>query len=290
PDPGGETTDPDNTPPDTDIVTETGTLAPDGAAVGFSFIGQSTEGTANKSTIFTNNLPDEIYIDTVDGIGNVPVAGSVNFDECNPCSFISATGTLVAGSTGGNPTIGVNWGRWSGSYVITENGIPDTTMGDFHYIYSDNVTPAAVLQNLTGVVYYYSPTGTAPTDQNGATGSLNSLSMQIDFGSQTVTDLNLSVTTPATGTISAYSLSGPLSIPLNDLTGNGVAIDATNGFDPGTSGLNGYVGEIQGTFVGPGLMQGNSTDGIITTYGFREDTNPSTNAVSGAALIVDGGV
>jgi hypothetical protein len=269
----------------TDIVTVTGTFAPSGAAVGFALVGDNSEGVSNKSTIFFNKGSDEVYIDTIGGIGNVPVAGAFYDGDCNPCAFISATGSLVAGSTGGDATIGVNWGRWTGSYIVTENGVPATNMGDFHYIYSPNVTPDAMLQTLTGTNYYNNVAGgTQPTDQNGAVGTLNWLNIDVNFSNQTVTNLDMSITTTATNTINAYSLSGPLAIPLNDLTGSGISIDATNGFDPGTSGLNGYVGEIQGTFVGP------NAEGLMTTYGFRENTNPSTNAASGTALLTQGGV
>lgn len=61
---------------------------------------------------------------------------------------------------------------------------------------------------------------------------------------------------------------------------DGVNLDSTNGISVTT----GFQGTISGTFVGP------NAEGVITTYGFREDTTPSTKAVSGTALLTQGGV
>ncbi|MDH3354908.1 MAG: FecR family protein, partial [Chromatiales bacterium] len=117
---------------DTNVLTSLGTLAPYGAAMGVSFVGMQPDGIAGGGGIFPNIPLNEVYIDTVDGVGNVPVLGTVYpidaADPCNPCTFLAATGTLVTGDTGGN-TIGVNWGRWDGSYTVMENGVAETPIG-----------------------------------------------------------------------------------------------------------------------------------------------------------------
>lgn len=105
--PDTSTSSPDPTTTTEDIISVVGTYAPAGAAVGFALVGTNVEGVSNKNTIFYNQGNDEIYIDTVGGVGNVPVAGAFYKDDCNPCAFISATGTL--GATGGD-AIGANWG------------------------------------------------------------------------------------------------------------------------------------------------------------------------------------
>lgn len=173
----------------------------------------------------------------------------------------------------------MNWGRWSGSYVVTENGVPETAMGDFHYIYSPNVTPLSTLQSLTGSMTYNVYGNTQPTDHQGGVGTLSNMDIMFDFSNQEITDLDMSVSTPATGTISASG--SALSIPIDDFTGpNGMDLNSTNGISVTT----GYQGTINGSFVGP------NAEGVITTYGFREDTTPSTKAVSGTALLTQGGV
>lgn len=268
------------TTPTSDIITTTGTIAPFGAAIGFALTGMTPDGVGDKNIVFYNKGTDEVYIDMMGGVGNIPVAGAFYQDDCNPCAFIAATGSLNSTYVGGDGTLGVNWGRWSDDYVITENGIPTTNMGDFHYIYSPNVTPDTVLQSLTGTSYYYQIAGgTQPTDQNGATGTLTTLSIDINFSTQVVENINMGLSTPSTGTIDVSAIA-PLSIPISDLSNGGIALESANGFNVTT----GYVGHINGTLIGP------SAEGLMTTYGFREDRNPSTKAVSGTALITQGGV
>jgi hypothetical protein len=268
---------PTNPTTEPDIFTP-GTLAPSGAAVGFALVGVGSgqDGIIDKNIIFYNKPADEIYIDTINGVGNVPVAGSFYDGDCNPCSFLAATGTLNTPYVGGD-ALGVNWGRWSGSYIVSENGVASATMGDFHYIYSDNVTPAAALQSLTGGYYRYSNgNGTLPTDENGATGSVTSIAVDIDFTNQNVTNVSMSVSTPSTGTITVNP-STTITIPLSDLTTSGITLDAANNFTV----TSGYVGQINGTLIGP------NAEGLMTTYGFREDTAGSTKAISGTALLLD---
>ncbi|MDH3354799.1 MAG: hypothetical protein OEL79_06250, partial [Chromatiales bacterium] len=188
-------------------------------------------------------------------------------------SGVAATGTLVTGDTGGN-TIGVNWGRWDGSYTVMENGVAETPIGSFHYIYSPNVTPFTTLQALTGTLVTYALAGgTQPTDQNGSAGTLSALNMSFDFSAQAVTGINMTLTTPGTGSINVSS--SVISVPIGDLAGPGMKLDSLNNI----SVTGGYVGQISGTFIGP------NAEGLITTYGFREDVPVSTKGVAGTALL-----
>lgn len=86
--------------------------------------------------------------------------------------------------------------------------------GDFHYIYSPNVTPLAALQALTGSMTYNVNGNTQPTDHLGGVGTLNNIDIMFDFSSQAIQDINMSVSTPATGTITATG--SALGIPMGD--------------------------------------------------------------------------
>lgn len=264
----------------TDVsLTGGGLPAPTGAYMGIAFTkNDSAYGITAASGFFPNILPNELYIDEINGIGNVPVSGRVYFPPdptmgdtgCDPCTFASATATLT--DTGGDP-IGVNWGRWSGDYVIVENGLVQETTASMHYIYSPNITPLSVVQSMTGSISYTLAGGTSPTDYLGNVGTLNFFNIGVDFSAQAVTSAWLGLTIAGTD-INASLAGGSVPITTAIAVSGGINIqDTTNNLD----------GDISMQFIG------SKADAIAATYSLWDSaTMVSTQAVTGTAFLKPG--
>lgn len=145
----------------------------------------------------------------------------------------------------------IDWGRWIPGYAVLEAGSPQMTVGDFHYIFSDTITPTSLVTSpgaLTGGLYTYVG-GTSPTDLNGVAGIINagSTSLNVDFMAQTV---NLNVST----TIGSTTLMGAASGTI------------TNFIDPNV----GIVGVSVTTLKANGLFVGPTAAGAITSFDLRD--------------------
>jgi hypothetical protein len=248
----------------------TNQLAPAGSMVGIAFVGMDTEGIVAKTGTVFNQPPSAVYLDSVNGVGNVPIGISTYDTSCNPCSFVPGTATLV--DHGGDATIGINWGRWEGDFIVMENGQLIQAAGSFHYIYTPNLTPLSVIQARTGSTSYALSAGnaTAPTDQNGTVGVLSSFNIAVDFDNQQIINANLS---GSVGSIS-FSANNSTSVAITDAMNpnKGINIDDTSA---------GLSGRIDMQFVGY------NAEGIAASYGLHDTNLPSQNAITGTALLND---
>lgn len=262
--------------------------APFGASMNIAFMeapgGSSTNPYIGAPIIVGPNAA--IKLATLNGIGNQPIAGyETSFDiELNqivrhqfaigdPASGVFA----LPSNIGGDPNLGVNWGRWQGQAridtVADGQVIPIVHTGDVHFIYSPNTTSLTRLAQLSGLGGNISYTnlvgGTLPTNQNGITGTLTSMSISADFSlaSQSITGYNLLVTAGGQ-TYSAFNLNP--TIPFNELnrsfqlSGTGCAVAACSG-------------EASAQFVGF------NAEGIISSYSVGEADGSA--GISGTALI-----
>lgn len=172
------------------------------------------------------------------------------------------------------PLYTVYWGRWGSGFSVVDNGVLQQSTGDFHYIWTSQVTTTTQLQALSAnqMTGYYTNIGhTSPSDQNGTVGNLNYMTMNVDFGAQTVqTDISISMPNninwiaTGRGSLTAFldtSTSGSSGIPLLNNGGN-VTIQS------GSS--------VHGEFVGP------NAEGAIASY------NMIGNLATGALTSVTG--
>jgi len=284
-----ETLDPQlSTSLDTQVIDSTagGTLSTSGASfVGNAPIGSlvmvsiterdTTSGTEAGTGEVKADGTSQILLSTVDGVGNVPTKiyyqGGTG-DDCQPCVFDSGSATLS--QTGGS-TIGVNWGRWSGNFSLTESGVT-IDASNFDYIYSDKITPMSVISAKSGSLIYNYAGGTAPITENGLVGSASG-SVTVDFGNDSVTAAQLSLT--------GFSDSRSISLSLDSAQ---TLSRVVAGEDLLMSGLcsGGSVcpssvtmtGEMNMTFVG------SNADGIISSYGATGNNGTDDVTVSGTAL------
>jgi hypothetical protein len=259
-------------------ITDTppGQPAPVGSMVGISFVGMDANGLMAKTGTVLNLAPNQVYLDSVNGVGNVPVSLDIYDSFCSPCTFVPGTATLV--DTGGDATLGVNWGRWEGDFVVLENGVLDQTSGSFHYIYTPNLTPLSVVQARTGFAYYQldpaQGTGTAPTDQNGNVGILQNFSIDVDFDNQQITSVYLGGSVGTT-IFNASSTAVAAPVTISDALNPAIGIS----IEDSSAQLSGRV-DMQ--FVG------SNAEAIAASYGLQSTTAPSQTAISGTALLREG--
>ncbi len=176
--------------------------------------------------------------------------------------------TVTPSDLGGNPVLGVNWGRWNGDYTVLENGVPFNAKDDFHFIYTENLTSPTQLAALGGLVATYNKIGgTNPTDSLGNVGTLDSLSMGVNFTTGNITSYDVTATVN-TITYQAF-LSPAAPVPISSLGTNSIQLQGACSPTP-------CVGGASVAFVG------NVAQGAITSYHIDELGGVS---VTGAALL-----
>ncbi len=269
--------------------------APDGSAVLVSLLGTNiitgspdniaaavivAPGTNNNIILGSKLSPNGTVIN------NIPIAiHETSNGKVHELFLPSATAGV--NFIAGNP-IGVNWGRWTGNYVLTENGTALATSGDMHYIYSDQITSPtqiAALGGLLSVATYTNVGGTTPTGPAGNEFILSSITMTTDFQAQAITDYTV-VIKNIDGT-PAFNMSADIFAQQNQnipfLTPDINTGNVMNEFDlisnDTFAGCPSCLGRASAAFVG------NQAQGVITTYSIGDTTNLK-NGASGAAVLV----
>jgi FecR-like protein len=270
-----------NTPP----VADEPLKAPNGAGMVLSFnqlepdtTGKTVIGGGAGAVVITPNNTNQIFL----GPNRTPVAGSESSKDTqgvlikrelivvSPTS--GALATLVPSSVGADPTLGVNWGRWNGEFIIREDGVRLDTKENLHYMYSENLTSPAQLANLGGIVAtYFDLDGTLATDHLGATSaSIPTVSMTADFTQQLVTQYDISTTIGPANAAVFYNASAT-DVPFADLS-RGFSIQSISG-----GCTTSCTGDASILFVGP------NAEGAINAYHI-EDIN-GLNGMSGTSLL-----
>lgn len=261
--------------------------APDGSAVLIGLLGTDTLGNPDHiaaSVIVAPSTDGNIILgtkQTANGsiIKNIPIAiREVNNGKVYELFLPSATAgvNFIAGNQ-----IGVNWGRWTGNIVLTENGTPLPTQGDLHYIYSDQITSPAQITALGGLkstAIYTLAGNTTPTDPAGNELALGSLTITADFQAQAIIDYTVVVNDPNNGP-SSFNMSAQI-IPFltPDAAGN-----VMREFNLTDFNCTSCTGRASAAFVG------NQAQGVITTFSMGDTIDP-TRGANGAAVLIDGTV
>ena len=257
------------------------TEAPNGSAVliGFNQINANglVDGAAASVLIAPNNN-NQILL----GANRTPIAG-------REASIDSETGllvqhqlamaapdgthaTLVPSSIGGNPLLGVNWGRWNGEFTVIEDGSRIATNDNFHYIYSENITSPEQLANLGGIIgsaSYSVAGGTLPTDDLGNIASaLPSINMNVDFINQQVTNYDINASVAG----NFYNASAS-NIAFQDL-GSSFNLQSIS-----TGCISSCVGEASVLFVGTGA------EGALTSYHIEDISGATGTGITGTGLL-----
>jgi hypothetical protein len=211
------------------------------------------------------NLSDPHFASLVGYTG--PASGEegegVSFGRSGVGPNIAPNGATLV-NAGGDPRFGVNWGSWQGG-LATVNGA--ATSGSTHYINSIDTTSATQLaslgSSLVNATYTYKG-GPAPTNQAGTQGAITSLSVAVNFSSQSITNYTVNASIPATPTVSATTWNASGSGTVSQFTGaSGIALMGTcYGCTPG-KGDPAAQGSANGALVG------SAAEKMITSFGLK---------------------
>lgn len=117
------------------------------------------------------------------------IDGNKDKGMAEPSHTLLASGTTLTDS-GSDATTGISWGRWAGGSINITNRADATSKtqalaGSLHWIAGPTET-AAVTLPISGTFSYVNAGGTAPTDNLGNVGVLNSATLSANFTAQTV--------------------------------------------------------------------------------------------------------
>ena len=170
------------------------------------------------------------------------------------------------GNGSGDAAFGVDWGTWQGGAPTVDGA---GAAGGVHFARSTQLTSPAALAALgaSGVSATYSaPSGPQPTSQAGVQGSLNSLSVGVNF---------------ATRAISSYALNATVDGRTWNANGSGSFAQFTGAGGIALQGTcagctaNAAIGTAHGAFVGA------NAERMITSFGLRA----AQQSISGAASL-----
>jgi hypothetical protein len=161
----------------------------------------------------------------------------------------------------------VSWTTWEGGVAVVGGRL---TAGSTHVISTTDKTDLAALPaSLVSATYTYGGVGPAPTNQLGQAGTINSLSVGVDFSNQKLISYDLNAS--AGGTTWNSRLDTTASHSIADFTGVG-GIRLTGSCSSSCGGTTG--GSAHGTFVGP------QAENLITTFGLNGGVGQSLNGAA----------
>jgi len=219
---------------------------------------------------------DNITVTTAGTVNNVTLTSAL-FETAVTASNNSSLDILGTATDNtivdyANGTIEVYWGRWSDQLVTINQGAGDENYNaaDLFYAYSEDLTPdtsAAAIGTTT--INYSKLIGSNPIDQDGVAGTLGSVNMSINFGSQQITSFDIGLTTAdgtwdahlpyVTGTTTQDTVA--LSGAVNSFAIEGLASDPTGGITAaGTSTRYDIFGDVNTALLGP------NADAVLGTY------------------------
>lgn len=133
----------------------------------------------------TTDRPDEVTFDAQNRV----IAFSAPFLATGGVHSTYSIGTAQVVESGFDPQTGLTWGRWSGGQAVVTNGNQsvgiDLRNNSLHYIFAGSQSGPVALP-LTGTAQYTILGNTTPTNGSGATGALNSASLNANFTNRTV--------------------------------------------------------------------------------------------------------
>ena len=199
----------------------------------------------------------------------------VSFGRSGVSPNIAPNGATLV-NAGGDSAFGVNWGSWQGG-LATVNGL--ATTGATHFINSTDPTSATQLASLGSSVvsatYKYAG-GPVPTNELGQQGKINSLTVGVNFSTQSITSYSVNASIPATPTVGATTWTASGSGAISQFTGaSGIALIGTCYGCTLGKGDPAAQGTANGAFVG------SAAEKMITSFGLKA----SNQAIAGVGYL-----
>jgi hypothetical protein len=210
--------------------------------------------------------PAEVGAGSVSGFAEA--VGGTFFGRSSINATVVPNGAAI-GNAGGDTAFGIEWGTWQGG-APTVNGA--VAAGGVHFARSTQYTSATQLAALGAggiTATYGTANGPQPTSQAGVPGTLDSLTVGVNFATQSITSYSVNATVDGR----TWSASGSGSF--GQFTGsNGIALQGTCAgctAAPQTAAN----GSAHGAFVG------SNAERMITSFGLRS----AQQSISGAASL-----
>jgi hypothetical protein len=192
-------------------------------------------------------------------------------------SVTLSSNTSVLTDQGSDPVTGIRWGRWAGGSINITDRIDGTVKtqplaGSLHWIAGPAET-APVTLPVSGTFTYVNAGGTAPTDNRGNVGTLNSATLTANFTAQTV-DVGVQTT------IAGASLGGSASaVPIIQRTAFAAGPNMPVNLSVNCTGACGttHQGTIIGGFIGAGAT------GAAMMYSLEKVGGVNASITSGVA-------
>jgi len=166
----------------------------------------------------------------------------------------------------------ITLGRWSNAGTFSFTGASFQPRGSVHFAYGGAGYASYLSDVLTGTVSYTRAAATSPTNQSGASGSLISSVLDINFTQRTLnTTLGISMPGATAGTPETWTLQAA-NLPFTAnrfFAATGLGLTITNRTGQNSSTNDNLFGSLEGSLVGAGL------NGAILGYGFVDATNPA---------------
>ncbi|WP_415887348.1 FecR domain-containing protein [Neptuniibacter sp. QD37_6] len=289
--------------------TGNGEAAPMGSLVAVAFTENDPDRGLNSSAgRLIVDGQSAITIDKSIGTGDV-VTGIVYLDSststdnnCNPCGFTAPTsGTgLFDNQTKEIGGTNVTWGRWDTDYTVVENDSEVETIGSFHFMYVDSLTPASTVLAKTGdYVYLLSSTKgkyTPPQIETGVSdGTLNHFVgtggtdghlysgtyFRVDFDSEQLLEVGIEAQVGDRTYALREDSSAEMSLT-NVLNGNDIKLTGTCKNGTCTRTGTDLYGRMTIDFVGAGA------EGAVTSYGASGETDSGTVVSISGTILLEG--
>lgn len=191
-------------------------------------------------------------------------------------------GTVAQGGTVNVAGTTIILGRYTGA-DLSVLGSSAGSAGGVHFAYATAGFPAYLSEVLTGTATYNLAAATSPTDQTGATGTLGSATVNVNFSNRT---LNAALAV-SLGTGNWNLAANNVPISLNSFfASTSDRLQISNGTGQNSASNTSLFGSIEGSFVGTGLPA------IILGYAFTDQTSSSASnhrTISGVGALVGPG-
>jgi FecR protein len=265
-----------------DLINVAAIAPPTGPAASGSIIAYS--GITNGSATYGTGLVD--LANAPSGTNNNATLINGNIVHINDDLGYSFNAANTPAESGSDSNLGIYWSRYSNGFTVSD-ATGSSISGDYHSIYATHATTGTELIALQGLANTTMPsliTGTynlagktSPTDLNGITGTLNSLTIIVNFGNQTITQYSLNATVGGVNYLAELAGAGPAAISaFTNSASGGVALigSSSTGFGP-TAVLTGSAN---------GAFTGTQAQGMTTAYQLQNAAG--TAGVSGVAALV----
>jgi hypothetical protein len=225
--------------------------------------GMVVEGSYNNATRVTEVAGGVTAFDSGYNPNNIYMySGSSHF----------SIGTATEAGVGTDLATGISWGRWvGGSIDITDRttgAVTPSTLGtgSLHWIVTPSMTGPVALP-VSGVFNYVLAGGTAPTDNLGNVGTLNSATLVANFTAQTV-DVGVNV-----------GINNVVGTTTLVASGTGISIQQAAYFNAKTFAIVGATNQLTASCTGAGCAT--ATPSAVISGAFTGATGTGAGMVYG---------